>query len=45
MFSAEFCDEEYEQIRDAFEELISPHIDRALAKTNFKRSWLREAVN
>jgi hypothetical protein len=40
---AEFCDEEYEQIQDAFEELISPHIDYALAKENFDRSWLSEA--
>ena len=40
---AEFCDEEYEQIQGAYEELIGPHIDEALAKKNFRRSWLREA--
>lgn len=40
---AEFCYEEYEQIQDAFEELVRPHIDRTLAKKIFHRSWLREA--
>jgi hypothetical protein len=38
---AEFCEEEYEQIRDTCEELLGPHIDQALAKDVFKRSWLR----
>jgi hypothetical protein len=38
---AEFCEEEYEQIQDAYEELLGPHIDQALAKDVLKRSWLR----
>ena len=42
MERAEYCHEEYEQIEDAFEDLISPHIDRALAKKIFKGDWLDE---
>jgi hypothetical protein len=42
MERAEYCDEEYEQIQDAYEDLISPHIDRALAKKIFKGDWLDE---
>jgi len=37
---AETCEEEYEQVQDAYEELIEPHIDKALAKKIFSRSWL-----
>ena len=29
---AEICEEEYEQVQDAYEALVSPHIDQALAK-------------
>jgi hypothetical protein len=39
---AEFCEEEYEQIQDAFHILIAPHIDRSLAKKVLDRSWLPE---
>lgn len=39
---AEICEEEYEQIQDAFEELIRPHVDRALAKKVFKKHLLDE---
>ena len=41
---AEACDDEYEQVADAFETLISPHIDRALAKKILDKSWLPEAT-
>ena len=37
---AEYCWEEYEQVEYAYEELIGPHVDKALAKKIFKRSWL-----
>ena len=40
---AEICEEEYGQVQDAFEELVGPHIDRALAKTNMDRTWLHKA--
>jgi hypothetical protein len=39
---AESCDDEYGQVLDAFEILISPHIDRALAKKVLDKSWLPE---
>lgn len=39
---AEFCDEEYEQIQDAFEILIKPHIDPVLAEKVLHNSWLNE---
>ena len=38
---AEFCWEEYEQVQDAYEMLVGPHIDQALAEDVFERSWLR----
>jgi hypothetical protein len=41
---AEGCNNEYGQIADAFETLISPHIDRARAKKVLDRSWLPEAT-
>ena len=39
---AESCEGEYEQIQDAYEALVEPHIDKALAKQIFERSWLRK---
>jgi hypothetical protein len=38
----EICPEEYEQVQDAFEDLIHPHIDLALLKKILGRSWLRK---
>ena len=40
MKRAENCAEEYEQVQDAFEELISPQIDRDLAKKVLNDFWL-----
>ena len=37
---AEGCSDEYGQIADAFDELISPHMDRARAKGILDTSWL-----
>ena len=37
---ANVCGEEYEKVQDAFEKLISPHIDRALAEKVLNKSWL-----
>jgi hypothetical protein len=34
------CADEYERLQDAFETLISPHIDRTLAKKVAAKSWL-----
>jgi hypothetical protein len=39
---AEFCEEEYEQVQDAFDELVLPHIDMALAEKLLDTKWLRE---
>jgi hypothetical protein len=39
---AEFCHEEYEQVQDAFQALVGPHIDRDLAREIFDRAWLGE---
>ena len=39
---AEFCDEEYEQVQHAFDELIAPHIDHALTENIMDRTWLRQ---
>ena len=36
---AEVCEEEYEQIQDAVDALIVPHVDRAMGKRIFARSW------
>jgi len=41
---AEFCIEEYEQVQQAYRDLIAPHTDPDLAKVVFDRSWLREVV-
>ena len=38
----EFCQEEYEQVQQAYRDLIAPHTDPALAKEVFDRSWLRK---
>jgi hypothetical protein len=39
---AEYCEEEYEQVQDAFDELVLPHIDLDLAEEIMGKSWLRE---
>lgn len=39
---AEYCWEEYEQVQHAYDELIRPHIDNALAKKIFKYNWLSD---
>ena len=39
---AEFCHEEYEQVQDAFQVLVGPHIDQDLAREIFDRTWLGE---
>jgi hypothetical protein len=39
---AEFCEEEYEQVQDAYEALVGPYIDEGLARKTFDRTWLRE---
>lgn len=41
----EFCVEEYEQVQQAYRDLIEPHTDPALAKQVFDRTWLRKAEN
>ena len=40
---AEICEEEYEQVQDAFDALISPHIDEDLAEKLLSRSWLQKS--
>ena len=42
---AEFCHEEYEQVRDAFQALVAPHIDQDLAGGVFDWTWLGEPLN
>ena len=39
---AEYCDEEYEQVQDAFEILIKPHLDPSLAEKALNNSWLQD---
>jgi len=39
------CEEEYELLGLAYEALIGPHIDSALAKEVFDRSWLPEKTS
>ena len=39
---AEFCHEEYEQVQDAFDILIQPHIDPELQKQIHGSAWLCE---
>ena len=36
---ADVCEEEYEQVQDAYEELVTPHIDSALEKKIFNITW------
>jgi len=38
---AVYCAEEYEQVQDAYETLIEPHVDQALAEEVFDRTWLK----
>ena len=38
----EFCQEEFEQVHQAYIDLIAPHVDRDLAKEIFDKSWLRK---
>jgi len=42
---AEFCHEEYEQVQDAFQALVGPHIDKDLAREIFDRTWLGEPLS
>ena len=42
---AEFCHEEYEQVQDAFQALVAPHIDQDLARKVFDRTWLGEQLS
>lgn len=39
---AMYCEEEYEQVQDAYEALIEPHVDQALANEIFDRAWLKQ---
>ena len=39
---AEVCDGEYEQIQEAFEKLILPYVDRAMAKKFMGGFWLKK---
>ena len=39
---AEYCEEEYEQVQDAFEILIRPHLDHVLAEKVLNNSWLQD---
>jgi len=39
---AEYCEEEYQQVQEAFEILVNPHIDPVLAEEILDRTWLRE---
>ena len=41
---AEFCEEEFEQVQQAYEDLIGPHIDPDLASDIFDKTWLREVT-
>jgi len=40
---AEFCEEEYEQVQDAVDLLIVPHIDLDLADKMMDKPWLRDS--
>jgi hypothetical protein len=39
---AEYCEEEYEQVQDAVDSLIAPHIDHDLADKVKNRTWVPE---
>ena len=38
----EYCEEEYEQVHQAYKDLIEPHVDTDLAREVFDQSWLRK---
>ena len=40
---AEDCEDEYQQVAFAYQKLIGPHIDRALEKKVFDKTWLPDA--
>jgi hypothetical protein len=40
---AEYCEEEYEQVQDAVDLLITPHIDLDLADKLMGNAWLPES--
>jgi len=42
MERAMYCAEEYEQVQDAYEALIEPHVDQDLAEEIFDRAWLKQ---
>ena len=39
---AEYCDEEYEQVQEAFKKLVLPHIDLVMSKEILGKTWLPE---
>jgi hypothetical protein len=39
---AEFCEEEYEQVQDAYDLLVLPHIDQAVVDEIQDTKWLRD---
>jgi hypothetical protein len=39
---AEVCVEEFEQLQQAYKDLIAPHVDSDLADVVFEKSWLRK---
>jgi hypothetical protein len=41
---AESCIDDYEQVLDAVEILIRPHVDRALAEKTLGRNWIRKTT-
>ena len=41
---ADSCAEEYEQVQDAYETLVGPHIDHDLEDKILDRTWLRKAT-
>ena len=42
MERAMYCEEEYERVQDAYEALIEPYLDQAMARKNFDRAWLKQ---
>ena len=40
---AEYCEEEYEQVQDAYDVLVVPHLDEYLAREIFDRTWLQDS--
>ncbi len=41
---ADGCEDEYDQVKKAFQRLITPHIDLALARELMDRSWLPDRM-